>query len=260
MPVIPVTEDEKIAFRSLCETVKNRTPIRQNIGTYKEKQLHATLKRFCEPVSGLHEKKIGNYTVDIFNEEGVVEIQTGSFYPMHKKLETLLPYTNVRIVHPLCTDRRLIWIDPETGETTKPRRSPHHADVYDCARDFYWIRDLLGFPSLTVELLFLECDEYRLRDGWGNGGKRGSHREMLIPRELVGRVVLHGKADYDALLPSSLPDPFTVGDLSAVLRRSYDESRYLVKTWLALGTVTELPAKGRKKLYSRAEKDEPKRT
>lgn len=72
-------------FLEICKKNALMPKQRQTIGTLREKTLHAVLKQYYEPFSAMHEVKIGKYIADIINEDGVLEIQTGSFTSLQKK-------------------------------------------------------------------------------------------------------------------------------------------------------------------------------
>ena len=116
------------------------------------------------------------------------------------------------VVHPLPYRKYLSWIDPASGQILSRRRSPRHADVRSAARELYWLSDWIGDPRLTVSLLFLELEEFRMQDGWGRDGKRGSNRYERIPTALCGRVDLRTPADYAAYFlpqePTAFPDGY----------------------------------------------------
>ena len=99
-----MTELRKSAFlecvqKNLSEDAREGS----NIGTYKEKRLHRILKEFYEADLSHHEIKIGNYIADVLIENEIIEIQTGSFYPMVDKLRYYLENTDykIRVVRPL---------------------------------------------------------------------------------------------------------------------------------------------------------------
>ncbi|MFR5890889.1 MAG: hypothetical protein ACLUFM_07905, partial [Lachnospiraceae bacterium] len=48
----------------------------------------------------------------------------------------------------------------------------------------------------------LELTEYRIRDGWGNGGKRGSHRLDRIPTGIVDIVEIRASGDLRRFVPA----------------------------------------------------------
>ncbi len=120
----------------------------------------------------------------------------------------------MRIVYPIPHIKYVTWIDPETGELEKRNRSPFTGSWYEAFRPLYRIREHLGHPNLAVDLLLVDMEEYRIRDGWGNGGKRGSHRFDRIPSSIFDVMTLETPADYAALLPDDLPEIFTAKDLS----------------------------------------------
>ena len=71
------------------------------IGTLRERSLHAALKDYYAEPGDRVEEKIAGYWVDICRQSDtgeVVEIQTGSFSSLKRKLEALLPDRPVRVV------------------------------------------------------------------------------------------------------------------------------------------------------------------
>lgn len=76
----------------------------------------------------------------------------------------------------------------------------------------YGLLPLIGDPNLTVVLLLVDLDEYRLRDGWSRDGKRGSHRTERFPTAMGDSLALSCREDYAKLLPDGLPAAFTVAE------------------------------------------------
>ena len=219
---------------------------RNGIGTLGEKSLHLILKSYYEPLSALHEQKLGRYVADILNEDGVIEIQTRSLSAMRKKLEAFLEVTHVTVVHPIVHHKWMAWLDPETGEMSKPRKSPKTGTLYDAFWELGGIPDLLMHPNLTVCLVMLDMDELKFLNGWDHSKKRGASRCDRIPRALLSETFLSAADDYRAFLPDSLPDHFTLrGD-----RRGVDA---LIRVLKATGVLSEDGKRGREKLYCRTE-------
>ena len=189
------------------------------IGILGEKTLHATLKLWLDDDPTHHEVPLPQGSVaDIFDGERITEIQTANFSVFRKKLEKLLDNYPVTVVHPLVRVKWVSWINPETGEVTKPRRSGRKGSFTDAGKQLIYILPLLGHPNLTIKLVLLDVEEQRLLDGWGNGGKRGSHRAERLPLALGEQVVLHDAADYAMLLPPDLPVPFTAAQFGKAAR------------------------------------------
>ena len=93
------------------------------IGELGEKSLHQCLKRCYAPDERHREVKLGRYIADVYDGERIVEIQTGHLQPLLPKLRACLSseIAPVTVVHPMARVKYLTWIDPETGEMTKPR-------------------------------------------------------------------------------------------------------------------------------------------
>ena len=188
------------------------------IGTLQERTLHSTLKFWLQPDATQHEVPVGHHVADIFDGVGVTEVQTGSLYPLQKKLDALLATHPVTVVMPLPHYQWVFWIDPETGVAGPPHRSPRSGRVAEALPELFWLRDRWArYPDrLTVRVLVLDMEEYRLQDGWGNGGKRGSHRADRRPLAVADDITLTAPAEAVSLL-SSLPSPFTTRDFQKVL-------------------------------------------
>lgn len=219
------------------------------IGTLGEKTLHATLKLWIDEDVTHHEITLPNGCVaDIFDGERVTEIQTANFSGFRRKLERLLAEYPVTVVHPLVRDKRIRWIDPTDGESTEPRRSNRRGSFADAGKELIYILPLLGHPNLTVRLVLLDVEEHRLLDGWGNGGKRGSHRAERLPSALCDTLTLKEASDYAALLPPSLESPFTAAQFGKAARLQGRKLQGTLKVLLSVG-VLRREKDGQKYLY-----------
>lgn len=209
----PVQEESLAAAMAAARALL----LESGIGTLNERTLHSTLKCWLQPNVALHEVPIAGCVADIFDGERVTEIQTGGLFPLKKKLGVLLAYVPVTVVVPLPREKWLCWIDPETGERSAPRRSPKRGKAADVLPELcfvweFWNEGATAFP-LFVRVLLLDMEESRLLDGWGQGGKRGSHRVDRVPLAVAGECSLESLADVAALL-SELPAPFTRKDVT----------------------------------------------
>lgn len=244
-------------FIEVKDAVLSSEREQKGIGTLGEKYLHRILKTYYEPLTALHEQKLGRYVADILNEDGVVEIQTRSLSAMRKKLEAFLEVTHVTVIHPVVHNKWAAWVDPATGETTKQRKSPKTGTLFDAFWELGGIPDLLLHPNLTLCLVMLDMEELRFLDGWGNGGKRGSSRCDRFPRALLSETFLSSRADYASLLPNTLPEVFTRRELAAAAgvrmeRRGVDA---LIRVFKATNVLEEVGSRGREKLFSRCSAD-----
>lgn len=219
------------------------------IGTLGEKKLHAALKRFYAKDAASMEVPIGRFVADVFDGERVVEVQTGQFARLVPKLRFFLERYPVTVVHPMPRTRFLTWTDPDTGESSKPRKSPLIGTPLSAFHQLYPIRDLLGVENLTVELLLFDLDEYRLLDGYGKARKKGTTLVERIPRGEPELIRLQMPADYRALLPKELPAEFTVPSVSKLLCLKGRKAYSAVHVLESLGIVEPNGTQGRATLY-----------
>lgn len=218
----PVSPADALRFERICrDFVQAGNPSAArgdgvSIGTLGEKMLHAVIKTYlCEDVS-CHERVLSpscRMVADVCRDGHVFEVQTGSFYPLKKKIGWYLANTDfhVTVVHPLPAVKYISWIDPGAGSISPRHRAPGKKNLKTVAKEVYWLSEFIGDPRLSVQVLFLEMEEFRLKDGWGKNGKRGSHRYDRVPLSLLGTVELSTASDYAThFLPADkLPDPFT---------------------------------------------------
>mgnify|MGYP007083040502 CR=1 FL=1 len=225
--------------------------VRAGIGTLGEKSLHAVFKYWLDPDESHHEVRLDGCVADIFDGERVTEIQTRGFGTLRPKLERLLEQYPVTVVHPLPWHKTLTWVQPESGEMTKPRRSPKTGQFWDAAGELYAISGLLGHPRLTVRLVLVDVEEYRMADGWSADGKKGSHRAERIPVALGPELTLHSQEDYACLLPAVLPDAFTTPQLAKAARLSRKKAGHLVNILYKTENIKRTGKQGRAYLYGR---------
>jgi hypothetical protein len=81
------------------------------IGTLNEGALHAQLKEWYRRPGDLLEQAAGGFVVDLVRGDLLVEIQTGGFAPLRRKLELLAHEHPVRLVAPVPLGRRLVSVE-----------------------------------------------------------------------------------------------------------------------------------------------------
>ena len=241
--------DEK-RFLNACERVIGREYPRECVGLLSEKTLHATLKEYFEEDHGAHEIKIGTHYADIFKNGEIIEIQTRSFDKLRKKLDAFLPLYPVTVVYPIPYEKSLIWLDAESGETYPKRRVAKKGSFFDAGRELFRIFDYLLHPNLTVLLLLIDMDEYRFLSKSGTK-KRGSKRFDRIPTALRGELCLHGEEAYKALLPETLPSPFTAKEFRSAIKGGPRNSPALLSLLYKMNVVRRVGKEGNAYLYEK---------
>ena len=156
-----MTELEQERFRAAREKALQRTKGAQGIGTLSEKTLHAALKAYYEPDDESREVALGGFVADIVGEEGIIEIQTRGFERLRGKLEAFLEAARVTVVYPVAVERRLCWIDPETGAVSPPRGSTKKGVPFDVLPELYRIRPLFLHPNFRLRLALLALTDYK---------------------------------------------------------------------------------------------------
>ena len=216
LPQYSISETDRNYFASLCKDalLRRRTEGDFGFGTLAEKRMHAILKHYICPNEDFHEVGLNHtrYLSDVRIGNDIYEIQTGSFYPMRKKIAYYLENTDctVTIVHPIAVRKWVSWVDPQTGEISEAKKSPKRESALDLLPELYCLLPSLNHPRLRFRLLYLEVREFRMLDGWSRDRKRGSNRYERIPLDLLGEETFCAPADFAALLPQDLPSPFTV--------------------------------------------------
>lgn len=216
-------------FERICrdETVSSQNIYLGGVGTLGEKRMHRVIKRaiadeeFHEirvadalAADGIGDGRIGKKTVaDVLRGGEIFEVQTGSFRPLKAKLEWLFENTpyEITVVHPICADRSLVWIDPASGEVSQPHKARKQENARSIADSLYFIKDFVTDPArqcrFRLVLLLLDVLEYRNRDGWSRDGKRGSSKYERIPLGLEGVEILRTAEDYARVfLPEGLTE------------------------------------------------------
>lgn len=244
-----MTEAEKHRFDAICAEEAYAEGARESIGTYGEKRLHRILKRFYANEAGETEASVGSYVADVLRDTEIVEIQTGSFYPLLPKLTYYLnetPY-RVTVVHPILAEHRILRMDRETGELLRARRSSRTARPTDLLPELYWIRKLVPNDRLTIRLLSVSAEELRYSERMRHR-REGAYDSEIFPRAAIEERVFTRLEDYRSLLPEV--DSFSVAEyerLTRLTRRPADRAlRFLCEKDLLTRTQ-----EGRKYIYTK---------
>ena len=236
-------------FEKACSLVIGQERQRNGIGTLGEKTLHAVLKNYFEPHPENHEIRVGRFVADIVCENGVIEIQTRSFNRLLVKLENFLEYCNVTVVYPIPEIKYLSWIDMQTGEVTKHRKSPKKGTIYDCAAELYRIKYTLDNPRMCLCLCMLTVEETRYLNGWSRDGKRGSTRCDRVPTALNDEIWLRCPSDYSMFIPEGLDEDYTSSDFASAAHISLKTAQTLLNLLTYLGVVERISKRSNSFVY-----------
>lgn len=244
-------EVNRARFYSTVYDVTVDSHERFNIGTYKEKKLHVILKKYFEPDPAFHEVPTNGFIADVRRGDEITEIETKGFTGLGPKLEAYLPDYRVRLVHPLAGKKYVSWIDPETKEISPRHLSPKKEGAYDLLFEMVRILPYVAEKNLTVLGPVFEMDEYRMADGWGRGGKRGSHRFERIPVDIADMIELSTDDDYRKWIPDGLPEAFTVRAFAEKARIGTGIARAVMKVMERRGVLAAAGKEGRAVTFAR---------
>ena len=91
-----------------------------SIGELNERSLHRALKERYAARGGAVETVVGGYVADVLLGDRIVEIQTGSFSSLKRKLPRLLAKHPVTLVHPIARDRFIVRMDHPPADGGDP--------------------------------------------------------------------------------------------------------------------------------------------
>lgn len=219
----------------------------------QETSLHAALKAWYAQSGDSLEVPVDGYLVDVVHKDLLVEIQTRNFSAIKPKLTRLLQDHPVRLVHPIAVEKWIVRLP--AGEDSPParRKSPRRGRMEHLFLELVRIPHLVAHPNFSVEVLLTREEEVRRDDGQGSWRRKGwsiADRRLL---EVVERRVLVDPVDFSALLPDSLPMPFTNRDLSQKLQIPLYLAQRMVYCLRAMGVVDTAGRKGRACLFNRIE-------
>ena len=237
-------------FERLCveAATRGRTAGAYGFGTLAEKRLHAVIKKYLCDNEDFHEVGMEGtrFVSDIRIGNEIIEVQTGAFYPMQKKIAYYMEKTDctVAVVHPIAKVRWMSWVEPESVEIS-PRRKVAGEKAEDLLPELYCLREHLGNPRLRFRLLLLEVHDFRLLNGWSGDRKKGSNRYERLPLSLIDEIDLNTPADFIRFLPADLPDHFTVKDFSRLTKLRGRDAYSAVRSLAALGVIVPAPPIGK---------------
>jgi hypothetical protein len=212
----------------------------QTIGILNEKSVHAVLKRYFEPNADSHEIKVGGYVADIVGENGIIEIQTGSFDKLKRKLTAFLAVTRVTVVYPIIVKKRVVNID-----TGKSYTSPKKGTIYSFLSEASKLGDLVKHENLSFCLCLISADE--LRTGTG----RKAAKLDRIPTGQTDEIPLDNMSDWH-IFTDNLPETFTMKDFEAASKLRGLEAWTALKALCNASVVTQNGKRGNAYLYEKS--------
>ena len=207
-----------------------------HIGTLNEKRLHADLKAWLAEPGDRFEVPVGRYVIDIVRDAQLIEIQTGSAAPLKRKLAALLKRHPVHLVIPIAREKTLTSLDRD-GRVIRSRKSPLRGEMIDIFGHLVSLKDLLGDDNLSIEVLLVHIEEVRQpctkrKRRWKDWEV---HERRLI--DVLDRASFHHPADYLAVVPPNVEEPFTTADLARAIDRPRRVAQQIAYCLREMGTL-----------------------
>ena len=224
-------------------------PAGHSIGTVRETSLHAALKEWYAGSGDLLEACVDGFLVDILRGDLLIEIQTRGFVKLKHKLAVLTVQHPVRLVYPIAQERWILHVGADGCNPLSRRKSPKRGRVEQLFAELVSFPQLLAHPNFSIEVLLTRDEEIRRHDGRGSWRHRewSIHDRRLL--DVVERVVFSSPSDLRGLLPSSLPQPFTSGELAAALGLRRRLAQAMVYCLHRMGLLGVAGKRGRGRLY-----------
>ena len=234
-----------------------------SIGELNERSLHRALKERYAARGGSTETAVDGYVADVALGNRIIEIQTGGFWSLKRKLTRVLEHHEVTLVHPVAKDRYIVKLSPSHGgesvrdgepdTAVQPRRkSPRHGSPFDVFSALVSIPTLLEHPNLTLDVVVVVEEEIRVlskgkrrrRRGWSTADRR------LI--EVVETHTFTRMADLFAMIEPQLPDMFTTLHLAEAMQSSRRLGQQAAFCFRNTGIMEICGKQGGSLLYRRA--------
>jgi len=192
------------------------------IGTSNESSLHRTLKYQYAGPGGKTEVEAGEFLADGIRKDGeYIEVQTGSFAPLKKKVKEFASYGKVRIVHPVAVKKMIEVYKPVSGRNAKKqagkksgellyrRKSPVKGSLWNIFDALVYAPELPLIKGVSIEVVLIDTTEKRVKDGKGSWRRKGisiKDRQLACWHE---SVLFEKPADYLRFVPFKRKEEFT---------------------------------------------------
>jgi hypothetical protein len=221
-----------------------------DIGLLNEKPLHAALKEWYGRPDDRLEVPVDGYIIDILRGDLLIEIQTGNFSPLRKKLSDLVERHPVRLVYPITGEKWIVKAPRNKRGSMERRKSPKRGDILELFEELVSFPELLCHQNFSLDVLLIQEEEvrrYRGRRGWRRKEWVTQERRLLgvLQRRLVERP-----ADIIAFLPTGLPRRFTTADIASALNRPLWVAQKMAYCLRKMGLIDLVGKRDRSNLYT----------
>ena len=223
----------------------------RGIGLLNEKPLHAALKAWCAGPGDMLEAKVDGFVVDVVRDGRLVEIQTGNFAAIKRKMTKLTADHEVQLVYPIAREKWIVKVPEGGGGAGRRRKSPKQGRLDEVFRELVSFPKLLAHPNFSLLLLLIREEEVRRKDARRGWRRKGwvTHERRLI--EVLDQRLCACPEDMGAFLPQELAAPFTTAELAAALGRPRWFAQKMAYCLREMGVIAQCGLRARAALYAR---------
>ncbi len=225
----------------------------QEIGTLNEKPLHAALKEWYVQPGDQFEVSVDGFVVDIVRDDLLIEIQTGNFSSIKRKVKTLVKNHPMCLVYPVAREKWIVRLAKDgSGDVLGRRKSPKRGAFEHVFAELVSFPQLVADANLSLEVLLVQEEEVRRYDGqraWRRHGWVIHERRLL---DVVDRRLFETPADLLAFVPPDLAEPWMTSDLAAAISQPRWLARKMAYCLRKMGAVVPVGKQGNAILYARA--------
>ena len=222
------------------------------IGTLQENSLHAALKAWYTQPEDQIETAVDGYVIDLVRSDLLIEIQTGNFSAIKRKLAALLEAHPVRLIYPISYEKWILRLAGDGITQLSRRKSPKRGKIFHLFQELVRIPRFVLNANFSVEVLMVRAEVVWREDGRGSWRRKG--RSIIDQRliEVISRQQFSGPQDYRSLLPTGLPAIFTVKELARLSDQSVRCAGQMAYCLREMGVLEPVGKRGRAIVYQRS--------
>jgi len=224
---------------------------KKSIGTKNESSLHKTLKFQYTGAGGKSEVSLGGFVADGIRKDGeYIEVQTGSFGPLKRKIKEFASHGKVKIIHPIVVSKKIEVFNTE-GKLLYSRKSPVKGTLWNLFDALLYAPEVPLIKGVTVEVVLVDITEKRVKDGKGAWRRKGISIKDKVLSALHESILFSKKNDYLRFVPFKKKEEFTASSLAKETDIKPWVARKVLYVLTKMKAVKRIGKKGNAWIYTR---------
>jgi hypothetical protein len=213
--------------------------------------LHESIKQLYSKPGDKLEVWVDDYLIDIVRDKLLIEVQTGNFSSIKRKIRDLIRTHVVRIVHPVVVNKWIIRLDTH-GEKISRRKSPRKGRLEDMFLELVYMPNIWRSPNLSLEVLLIDAEEVLIDDGKGSWRRKYWSVQDKRLVTISEREVFRRPTDFLGLLSNNLPNKFTTNHIAQTFGIKLNIARKMAYTLRKMEVIEDIGKRGRATLYTKS--------